>query len=184
MFAFQPLVFQVVVFKYLLCSPRKLGKISNLRIVLRWVETTNQFSRVYLGLLNIVKVMGFGDPSGHTELRIFLPWALNPAVKQSSGNLENDQKLMEEIPDNHLGCIKPYKSWGYLPYQLVSRISEPSAVSLLNYLRSRNLSEQKVWLGNVRFECTVEMVHLFFAQLGNMLSKHGELLAKKLLGYL
>ena len=38
--------------------------------------------------------------------------------------------LMEEIPNNHLGCIKPLKKNGYLPYQLVSRISEPSTVSM------------------------------------------------------
>ena len=38
--------------------------------------------------------------------------------------------LMEEIL-HHLGCIKPCQEWdiyGYLSYQLVSRISEPSTV--------------------------------------------------------
>jgi len=36
--------------------------------------------------------------------------------------------LMEEIPNNHLGCRKTCKILGYLPYELVSRISEPSTV--------------------------------------------------------
>ena len=36
--------------------------------------------------------------------------------------------LTEEIPNNHLGCRKPCKILGCLPYELVSRISEPSTV--------------------------------------------------------
>ena len=37
--------------------------------------------------------------------------------------------LMEEIRNNHLGCMKPCKYvMGYLPYQLVSRISGKSTV--------------------------------------------------------
>ena len=36
--------------------------------------------------------------------------------------------LMEEIRLTTLGCIKACKSWDNLPYQLVSRISEPSTV--------------------------------------------------------
>ena len=36
-------------------------------------------------------------------------------------------------PANHLGCKKKLEIIGYLPYQLVSRISEPSTVSLLLY---------------------------------------------------
>ena len=27
--------------------------------------------------------------------------------------------LMDEIPNNHLECMKPYKQWDILPYQLV-----------------------------------------------------------------
>ena len=36
-------------------------------------------------------------------------------------------------PANHLGCKKKLEIIGYLPYQPVSRISEPSTVSLLLY---------------------------------------------------
>ena len=34
-----------------------------------------------------------------------------------------------EIPNNHLGCIRPYKSWDKLLHQLVNQISEPSTVN-------------------------------------------------------
>ena len=37
--------------------------------------------------------------------------------------------LMEEIPNNHLGCIKHYHEWD-TTYQLVSSISEPSTVQV------------------------------------------------------
>ena len=42
--------------------------------------------------------------------------------KQSLGLKKKEILLMEEIR-HHLGCIKPCKLWGYLPYQLLSRIS-------------------------------------------------------------
>ena len=85
-------------------------------------QRTNIFqSSIFFGFQPLVfqgvKVIGFGDPSGHpkfTKPRIFLPWAPNPAVKQSSGNLENDQKLMVQKSQTTTwdgSETRPIKSW-------------------------------------------------------------------------
>ena len=44
--------------------------------------------------------------------------------------------LMEEIPNNHLGCIKPCKITGYLPYQLVIAGFFPSTATLVSIMVS------------------------------------------------
>ena len=49
---------------------------------------------------------------------------------------------MEEIPNNHLGCIKPSK-YGNLPYPLVSRISSINSITRnCRVLRTRSLGHQ------------------------------------------
>ena len=60
--------------------------------------------------------------------------------------------LMEEIPNNHLGCKKPLQIAGvnYQP-QLVSRISEPSTVWLLSggfkyvFIFNRTWGNDPIW---------------------------------------
>jgi len=44
-----------------------------------------------------------------------LGWTRFCWIKNDGSNI----RLMEEIPNNHQGCIKTMKIKGYLPYQLV-----------------------------------------------------------------
>ena len=64
---------------------------------------------------------------------------------------------MEEIL-HHLGCIKPYEWMGYLPYQLISRISEPSTVSRFQMYLYPSLNHQEI-LGIILSNRGVEGPH-------------------------
>ena len=58
-----------------------------------------------------------------------------PKAKKIFPNYNGQQDISQSycwwfrIPNNHLGCIRPYKSWDKLLHQLVSQISEPSTVN-------------------------------------------------------
>jgi len=84
---------------------------------------------------------------------MFLPFGtlVNKIIGCSSKLL-----LMEEIPNNHLGCIKPCKQTDTLPTSTGDRrISEPSTVSL-------SIGAPQVGSTYQRFNVnTADLMHLF-----------------------
>ena len=108
----------------------ELGRGSNFdEHFFRWVETTNykENSWMFFFQNHLLEV----NRAWATNCTwIFQgPFALVPSRKTP---LKLDLRLlMEDIPNNHLGCIKPCQSWDiYYINWLISRISEPSTVCI------------------------------------------------------
>ena len=78
-----------------------------------------------------------GKPSPMKHLRS--PWLISWRSSSGPPKAWNSVDGLEEIRrENHLGCIKSCKMMVYLPYQLVSRVSEPSLTWIFRPFEGRD----------------------------------------------